>query len=133
MDSGFRRNVHASAGTLDYENKAGRTLFRGNDDKAIFRGTDISFLYSVKNLPHKGWTTWAEHCRPYQAAISIGILGNEVAMNEKSSSLLFFLGDNSDAGERVTVSYGCTKTDGESLEPPAEEMRCQHSHQERRT
>lgn len=51
-------------------------------------------------------------------------------MNERSSSLLFFLDDGSDAGERIAVSDWRTKTDSESPEPSPKEMRRQQAHQE---
>ena len=78
-------------------------------------------------------TMWAEHCRSYQATIAIGVFGDEVTVNERSSSLLFFLRNDPDASKRISVSYGRTKTDSESLEPPTNEMRREHPHEKCRT
>lgn len=78
-------------------------------------------------------TAWAEQCRPNQAAIPIGILGDEVTVNQRSISVLFFLSNDSDAGEGITMSYRCTKTNSEGLQPPTEETCRQHTDQERCT
>ena len=57
----------------------------------------------------------AEYRCSDQAAVAVGILGDEVTVDEGSSTLLFFLSDGSNAGKRIVVSDRRTETDSERL------------------